>query len=120
MKKIFFVLLIVFGIQIDANAQVYSSNDKAQQAASEDLVMLSRTSDINDENLLKELHLLFTNKHLALSDKKITSDKKAEIINAIELKIKANFSSEIINNLKKQNLYKVLLNDENFRNPKTN
>ena len=116
MKKLYslFVLLLIFSFS--ANAQSEKVQKTPELAAEEDLLILSRSTDINDEKLLKNLYDLFLSKQTELSKANVSAEKKQAMVSKIENTVNTNFSKEIISQLKSDGLYDRLLNDYNYKN----
>jgi hypothetical protein len=116
MKKIIFILLIVLGFQFHANAQLkeYSYESMVKVATDNDIKILLQAKDLNDAVLLKDLKELITKKNLFLSGEDGSPKRKLEIMSALEEKIKSNFSPQIIEQLKANGSYEILMSKHNF------
>ena len=116
MKKLYALLVLFLICSFSANAQSEKNQKTPELAAEEDVLILSRTKDINDEKLLKNLYDLFLKKQIELSKSNPSAEKKLAMTSQIESTVNANFSKDIISQLKSDGLYERLLNDYNFKN----
>lgn len=115
MKKLYSLFILLFIISFSANAQSAKMQKTPELAAQEDVLILSRRVDINDEKLLKNLYDLFLKKQIELSKPNPSSEKKVAIVSQIETTIGASFGKDMISELKSDGVYDRLLNDYNFK-----
>ncbi|WP_309607442.1 hypothetical protein [Flavobacterium sp.] len=116
MKKLYSLIVLVLICSFSAKAQSEKVQKTPELAAEEDLLILSRSTDINDEKLLKNLYDLFLSKQTELSKANVSAEKKQAMVSKIENTVNTNFSKEIISQLKSDGLYDRLLNDYNYKN----
>lgn len=116
MKKLYSLIVLLLICSFSANAQSEKIQKTPELAAKDDVLILSRSTDINDEKLLKNLYDLFLKKQIELSKSNPSAEKKLAMTSQIESTVNANFSKDIISQLKSDGLYERLLNDYNFKN----
>ena len=116
MKKLHALIVLLLICSFSTNAQSEKIQKTPELAAKDDVLILSRSTDINDEKLLKNLYELFLEKQIELSKSNPSAEKKLAMTSQIESTVNANFSKDIISQLKSDGLYERLLNDYNFKN----
>jgi hypothetical protein len=91
MKKLVFVLTLLFAFTINANAQEskVSVEDNARKEAS----LLSETVKLTGTQK-EDLYRLFEMKYRTLEDKSLSLERKKEFLNIVMMKIKATFNDE--------------------------
>jgi len=103
MKKLIFVLSLLFAFTINANAQ-----DKSQTAvdnATKEAAMLQEATGISNTQTT-DLQRLFEMKYQTLEDKNLSAERKQEFLKIVMLKIEASLTPE---QMQKLNANPVLL-----------
>ncbi len=102
MKKLLQILLFVFAFTMGANAQEKRELTPAEKAK-QNVLELSQAIDTNgNDQFFVMMQNLFTEKHQALSKKGITEAEKSEIYKNIDMKMRATFSENQIQQLMNQ------------------
>ena len=86
MKKLIFVLTLLFAFTINANAQ-----DKSQSVvdnATKETAMLTETAGLS-KTQAEDLYRLFEMKYATLEDKSLSAERKQEFLKIVMLKIQA-------------------------------
>lgn len=96
MKKLIFVVSLLFAFTINANAQ-----DKSQSAvdnATKETAMLTETAGLS-KTQSEDLYRLFEMKYVTLEDKSLSAERKQEFLKIVMMKIQATLNAEQMSKL---------------------
>ena len=87
MKKIIFILTLLFAFTINANAQD-SKTTTAQDKAKKEAASLAQTVGLT-ETQTEDFYRLFEMKYNTLEDKNLSQERKTEFLNIVMMKVQA-------------------------------
>lgn len=90
MKKLLFILTMIFAFSLNANAQ--ESKLTAQEKAKKEAAMLATTVGLTDSQQ-EDFYRLFEMKYQTLEDKELSAERKKEFLNIVMMKIQATLDS---------------------------
>ncbi len=96
MKKIIAIILFLFAFSISVNAQNEMKKSTPEAKATQNVLEITKLTDLNDEAMLQNLYKLFLKKHKELANENITESEKQKVYSTVDAKLKATFSSEEI------------------------
>lgn len=91
MKKIIFIVTLLFAFTLNANAQ--ESKSSAQDNAKKEAAMLARVVGLTDSQT-EDFYRLFEMKYQTLEDKNLSAERKNEFLNIVMMKVQATLNGD--------------------------
>ncbi len=92
MKKLIFIVTLLFAFTLNVNAQD-TKLTTAQENAKKEAAMLAHTVGL-DESQTRDYYQLFEMKYNTLEDKELSAERKKEFLHIVMMKIQAGLSEK--------------------------
>ena len=91
MKKLIFVLTLLFAFTLNVNAQ--DKNSSIENNATKETAMLTETAGLS-KSQSEDLYRLFEMKYRTLEDKSLSVERKQEFLKIVMMKVQATLNEE--------------------------